>query len=67
MTGSSPVYSLVFFSLSMFVIIGYTIPILGAITRYSSIFFPFLIIPILGSINWEKIASKLIIIKKRYT
>lgn len=67
MTGSSPVYSLVFFSLSMFVIIGYTIPILGAITRYRSIFFPFLIIPILGSINWEKIASKLIIIKKRYT
>ena len=56
---SSLIYSLVFFSLSMCIIVGYTIPILGAITRYRSIFLPFLVIPILGNIDWQKIGTKL--------
>ena len=55
-------YSMVFFSISMFLIIGYTIPIEGAIVRYRSIFIPLLIIPILCKTDWEK-AYKFIIRK----
>lgn len=49
------IYFCIFFSLSMFLMIGYTIPIIGAIVRYRSIYFPFLIIPILCYTDWEKI------------
>ena len=48
----------IFFSLSMMMIIGYTIPIIGAIVRYRSIYFPFLIIPIFCSIDWSKLKFK---------
>ncbi len=44
-----------FFSTSMFLIIGYTIPILGAIVRYRSIYFPFFIIPTVCLIDWKKL------------
>lgn len=44
-----------FFSLTMMMIIGYTIPIIGAIVRYRSIYFPFLLIPILAGIDWTKL------------
>jgi hypothetical protein len=44
----------VFFSLSLIMIIGYTIPIIGAIIRYRSIYFPFILSPILCSINWKR-------------
>ena len=45
----------IFFSLSMMMIIGYTIPIIGAIVRYRSIYLPFLIVPIFCSIDWNKL------------
>ena len=48
------IYFCVFFSLSMFLMIGYTIPIMGAIVRYRSIYLPLLVIPILCYTNWEK-------------
>ena len=48
----------IFFSLSMMMIIGYTIPIIGAIVRYRSIYFPFILIPLLCGIDWKKILSK---------
>jgi hypothetical protein len=47
----------IFFSLSMFLMIGYTIPILGAIVRYRSIYFPFLVIPVLCYIDWNKVKA----------
>jgi hypothetical protein len=46
-----------FFSFSLIMIIGYTIPIIGAIIRYRSIYFPFILSPILCSINWKKLKS----------
>ena len=48
-----------FFSLSVMLIIGYTIPIIGAIVRYRSIYLPFLITPIVCNINWGKIKASL--------
>lgn len=48
------VYFSVFFSISMFLIIGYTIPIIGAIVRYRSIYLPLLFIPIMCNIDWKK-------------
>ncbi|MGI8583527.1 MAG: hypothetical protein ACR2KX_15115 [Chitinophagaceae bacterium] len=49
------IYFGIFFSLSMFLMIGYTIPIIGAIVRYRSIYFPFLIIPIVCYTNWGRV------------
>jgi len=49
------IYFGLFFTLSMFLLIGYTIPILGAIVRYRSIYFPFLITPIACLIDLDKL------------
>ncbi|HMG81586.1 MAG TPA: hypothetical protein VK559_00995 [Ferruginibacter sp.] len=46
-----------FFSFSLIMIIGYTIPITGAIIRYRSIYLPFILTPVLCTINWERIKS----------
>jgi hypothetical protein len=43
-----------FFALVCLLIIGYTIPILGAVTRYRSAFLPLVITPFLCVFNWEK-------------
>jgi hypothetical protein len=48
----------------MFLIIGYTIPILGAIVRYRSIYFPFLLVPIICLTNWKQLKYFLHIYKK---
>ncbi len=53
-----------FFSLSMFLVIGYTIPILGAIVRYRSIYFPLIMIPIICLTDWNKLKSTFHINKK---
>lgn len=58
------VYFCFFFSISMFLLIGYTIPIIGAIARYRSIYFPFLLIPIICTTNWQKIKNLSHIYKK---
>ena len=58
------IYFCVFFSLSMFLMIGYTIPIIGALVRYRSIYFPLLITPMICMINWQKI-KKFIHIKNK--
>lgn len=49
----------IFFALTIFLIIGYIVPNIGAISRYRSIFLPFLITPLLCHINWQKIKTKL--------
>ncbi len=51
------VYFCFFFSINMFLLIGYTIPIIGAIARYRSIYFPFLVIPIACLTDWQKIKT----------
>lgn len=51
------VYFGIFFSLSMFLMIGYTIPIIGAIVRYRSIYFPLLIIPLICYTDWDKVKT----------
>lgn len=51
------IYFCLFFSVTMFLIIGYTIPILGAIVRYRSVYFPFLLIAFCCYIDWERIAK----------
>lgn len=49
------IYFCFFFSFSMFLIIGYTIPIIGAIVRYRSIYFPFLLLPIICLTDWQQL------------
>ena len=44
-----------FFSFTVLLIIGYTIPVIGAIVRYRSIFLPFIITPVICNINWAKV------------
>ncbi len=51
------IYFGIFFSISIILVIGYTIPVIGAIVRYRSIYLPFLLTPIISSINWQKIRS----------
>ena len=47
------------FGLSMLIIIGSIIPNVGAITRYKSIFLPFIITPLICSINFKNFARLL--------
>lgn len=47
------IYAIAFF-ISMMLIIGYTIPNAGAIVRYRSIFWIFLLTPVIGNIGWLK-------------
>jgi hypothetical protein len=47
----------VFFASTMFLVIGYTIPIIGAIVRYRSIYLPFILIPVICHTDWKKIKA----------
>jgi hypothetical protein len=47
------VWFCVFLSLSVLLIVGYTVNFLGAIVRYRSIVLPFLLTPILSQANWR--------------
>jgi len=49
----------IFFSVSMFLVIGYTVPIIGAFVRYRSIYFTLLLIPLACNIDWKKLSGKL--------
>lgn len=49
------IYLCIFFSLTTFLVIGYTVPIIGAIVRYRSIYLIFILIPFVSIINWEKL------------
>ena len=48
------VYFGIFFSLTMLLITGYTVPVIGAIVRYRSIYLIFLLIPVVCYIDWRK-------------
>lgn len=60
------IYFSLFFSLTMLMMAGFTVPIIGAIVRYRSIYFIFLLIPIVSYIDWEKIHNllRITLIKK---
>ena len=45
----------IFFTLTMFLFIGYIIPNLGSLVRYRSLYLPLVITPILCRIEWEKV------------
>ncbi|MGN6604627.1 MAG: hypothetical protein ACTHK8_19370 [Ginsengibacter sp.] len=49
------IYFNIFFSLTILLMAGYIVPIIGAIVRYRSIYFVFLFIPIVCSIDWQRI------------
>jgi len=49
------IYFSVFFSCTMFLVIGYTIPIIGAIVRYRSIYLPFILIPLVCYTDWKRV------------
>ena len=51
------IYFLLFFSITMLLVIGYTIPIIGAIVRYRSIYFIFLLLPFLVFTDWKKVQT----------
>ncbi|HUQ97210.1 MAG TPA: hypothetical protein VM010_06070, partial [Chitinophagaceae bacterium] len=43
----------IFFSLSVLLIIGYTVNFLGAIVRYRSVILPLLFVPVLVQVPWN--------------
>jgi hypothetical protein len=49
----------VFFTLTIFLMIGYVVPNLGSIVRYRSLYLPLLITPLLCLINWQKLTTSL--------
>ncbi len=49
-------YFCLFFSFSVLLTIGYTVNFLGAIVRYRSIIFPFLLAPMFALIDWNRIS-----------
>lgn len=53
--GDPLMYFLLFFSLSLLLVIGFSVNNLGAIVRYRSIVLPFLLAPALAGTNWNRI------------
>ena len=54
------IYFGLFFSFTMMLMTGYTVPIIGAIVRYRSIYLIFLLIPIVCYTDWEKLRKMLL-------
>lgn len=52
-------YFLFFFSISMLLVIGYTIPIFGALARYRSIYFPLLFLALIPFIDLSKVRKSI--------
>ncbi|HMO63516.1 MAG TPA: hypothetical protein PKC39_10570 [Ferruginibacter sp.] len=51
------------FTVTVLLIIGYTVPVLWAIIRYKTVLLPFMLAPVLLGIDWNKLL-KLLMIKK---
>jgi uncharacterized protein with PQ loop repeat len=50
----------IFLSLSLFLMVGYTVNFLGAIVRYRSIVLPFLVVPMVALIDWDRAKDRLL-------
>jgi len=53
------IYFCLFFSFSLLLTIGYSVNVLGAIVRYRSIIIPFLIVPMVCLIDWQRVGRLL--------
>ncbi len=51
------VYFCIFFSFSILLAIGFSVNNLGAIVRYRSVIMPFLVVPMLASMDWSRLGS----------
>jgi hypothetical protein len=51
--------ALLFLSISLLLLVGYTIPFLAAIVRYRSIYLPFLLLPLLIHVDWARVRGVL--------
>ena len=49
----------IFFTLSVFLLIGYIVPNLGSLVRYRSLYLPLIITPILCYLDWNKLGAVL--------
>lgn len=54
-TASAFMWFCIFFSFSLLLLIGFTVNFLGAIVRYRSIVLPFLLVPVVSLIDWQRI------------
>lgn len=54
---TSFIWFCIFFSFSFLLLIGFTVNFLGAIVRYRSVILPFLLVPVISLIDWERIYS----------
>ena len=54
---------IIFFTFTVFLLIGYIVPNLGSIVRYRSIYLPLLITPLLCLVDWNKLIKPSKIIK----
>lgn len=52
---SSLIFFLVFFCITIFLLIGYIVPNLGSLVRYRAVYLPLIITPLLCLIQWEKV------------
>jgi len=57
------VWMLVTFVALVWVFIGYTVPVLGAIIRYRALYLPLLLAPLLAQTDWKSMAARLNIVK----
>jgi len=55
-TGRPFLFFAFFFTLTVFLIVGYIVPNLGSLVRYRSLYLPLIITPLLCMINWERMA-----------
>ena len=51
-------FFMLFFIISVFLIIGYIVPNLGSLVRYRSLYLPLIITPVLCCLDWEKLKAK---------
>ncbi len=51
-------FFILFFLITVFLIIGYIVPNLGSLVRYRSLYLPLIITPVLCSLNWSKMANR---------
>ncbi len=48
-------FFVLFFTLTVFLFIGYIVPNIGSLVRYRSLFLPFIITPVLCYLDWERL------------
>ncbi len=56
-TDKSFLFFAIFFTLSVFLLIGYIVPNLGSLVRYRSLYLPLVITPLLCCLDWNKLST----------